>query len=473
MTRPTPVHRLWPRLAVLGALTPSFLACGDDAPAEAEPPLPFASDPSLEISGFDVRYAPNLDAVVFTTNTEGDAASVVPDPAGGVDGAPVLGYVFPTTLPPADAGFGDVEGTLALAVTSHPDFDDTPLWDEDGNDLYDDDGAVYHAHWVVLGPDERAPAGLAVQQSTDASTLPPTAPMPMYLDSPGFTVVEDGSSVRVVVPADRIRRNVGFRSSALTAYMQVDASGDAPLLAVHEVLSQWRGGTPELSVAGADDAPGSAWPAPRSGDDTFAIADASAHYDHDSDMFVVSMDVAGTAATGIPDPAGQVDGAPVDGYVFPTDLEPAAVGFRGVDGMLVLAVTSHPDFDDTPLWDETADGDYANDGATYHVHWAVLVGDDASPAGLSVPSADPTQLPPTAPMPMYLDSPGYHAFASAGRIRVLVPGWHLADVDGFAFDAVTAHMRVDASGTRPVLRVEEVIDVLSGDLSLPLSVSRL
>ncbi len=106
------------------------------------------------------------------------------------------------------------------------------------------------------------------------------------------------------------------------------------------------------------------------------------------------------------------------------------------------------------------------------MHWAVLVEDAASPAGLSVPSAELESLPPTAPMPMYLDSPGYHAFAVGETLHVLVPGWHLHGVEKFAFDALTARMRVDASGAGPVLRVEEVVDILSGDLSLPLSVSR-
>ncbi len=183
--------------------------------------------------------------------------------------------------------------------------------------------------------------------------------------------------------------------------------------------------------------------------------------DHEAllNTHVLTIEVAGAAATHITTTAGSVDAAPVVGYVFPTDIAPATVGFAGTTGTLVLAVTSHPDFDDTPLWDESMDADFGNDGAIYHVHWAVLVDDTGSPAGLSVPSQpDASQLPPTAPMAMYLDSPGYHAFASGDSLHVLVPSWHLAG--DFNFGALTARMRVDASGANPVLRVEEVVGAM-------------
>ncbi|MEO0604410.1 MAG: hypothetical protein AAF211_23455, partial [Myxococcota bacterium] len=348
---------------------------------------------------------------------------------------------------------------------------DPPRWAEDANAIYVDDGVVYHAHWVVLGEDDRAPAGLAVLQAGEDATLPPTAPMPMYLDSPGFTVIEDGDALRVVVPADRVRRQLDFEAGALTAYMEV-STADGPLLSVHGVLSQLDEGALTLSVADAELAATGAWPegAVDASDDALAIQDASAVYLESLDTYVFRQRVTGTAAAQVPATVGKVDGAPVLGYVFPTTIVPSTLGFRGIDdGTLTLAVTSHPDFGDTPFFDENQDGVYDNDGATYHVHWAVLADDAASPAGLSVPSQpDATQLPPTAPMPMYLDSPGYHAFATGDTLVVLVPGWHL-DGPGFTFDAVTARMRVDVSGPGPVLRVEDVVSVLSGDLSLPLT----
>ncbi len=290
----------------------------------------------------------------------------------------------------------------------------------------------------------------------------------MYLDSPGFTVIEDGQHVRVLVPADRIRRRVDLGVGAISAYLQVDASGASPLLAVHEVLSAWGDGAPDTPVAGAADAPAAAWPTGPEEDGALDVTGASGRYIESLDTYVLSIETAGAAATHVPTPAGAVDGAPVAGYVFPTDIAPAALGFAGVSGTLVLAVTSHPDFDDTPLWDESLDADFDNDGAVYHVHWAVLVDDPGSLAGLSVPSQpDAAQLPPTAPMPMYLDSPGYHAFARGRALHVLVPGWHL---DGsFSFGALTAEMRVDASGESPVLRVERVVSAIPDALALPLS----
>ncbi len=450
----------------------------EDSGDPTETPLPHVDDPSLHAIGLGVSYERSTDTVVFEMRVAGDAGVVTPTPAGKVDGAPVLGYVFLTSLSPTDVGFDDVDGTVAMAVTSHPDFDDTPLWDEDGNAAYDDDGIVYHAHWVVLVDDDRAPAGLAVRQMDDTSVLPPTAPMPMYLDSPGFTVVEDGDTIRVLVPSDRIKRKLDFNVGGVTAYLEVDASAETPLLAVHGLISAIDDGAISTSVADATNAPPTSWPSrvaetPEELTDDFDVTSTDAEYSVAQDAFIVSMNVAGRVGGVEPVAAGQIDGATVLGYVFPTTIPPDVLGFRDIEGTVVLAVTSHPDFDDTPLWDETMDADFDNDGGWYHVHWAVLVEDADSGAGLSVPSqTDPTLLPPTAPMPMYLDSPGYHTFAQGGRLSVVVPAWHLHDVNEFSYDALTARMQVDASGPAPVLRVEQVYTILSGDLSLPNRVSR-
>src|SRR6218665_464096 len=99
----------------------------------------------------------------FEIVVEGQAGRTVPKPAGKLDGAPVLGYVFPTTLKAEDIGYSPTEGIMAMALTSHPDFDDTPLWDEDldGNYSNASEGIVWHPHWVILVKDSRVPGGLS------------------------------------------------------------------------------------------------------------------------------------------------------------------------------------------------------------------------------------------------------------------------------------------------------------------------
>lgn len=214
-------------------------------PAAAQvAPEPLAMTPDLDLETASVTYLEDLDLLVFEVEVVGAAGGTTPRARGQVDGAPVLAYAFPTTLPTTAVGFGAVDGVLTLAVTVHPDFDDTPLWDEDGDYDYANDGWVFHTHWVVLAPDERVAGGLsAVEFEPDSgATLPPTnAGMPMYLDSPGFSVVVDGPRLRVLVPAQRVRGRTEFGFDAVAAYLQVNTSDHGrPMLgvyAVYDVLS--------------------------------------------------------------------------------------------------------------------------------------------------------------------------------------------------------------------------------------------
>ncbi len=229
-----PIHLI----LALSLILPAALAA-TEAPAPAITALP--TSPDLEIRAASVRYLPELDLLVFEQRVAGRAGATTPEARGQMDGAPVLGYFFPTTLASQDVGFGSIEGTVALAVTSHPDFDDTPLWDEDNDRDYDNDGIVFHTHWVVLVPDARVPGGLKVREiaeGDDGAVLPPTSPgMPMYLDSPGFSVVLSGDVLKVLVPAARVSGKTSFRFDAVSAYMQVAQTGDRPLLGVYQVYS--------------------------------------------------------------------------------------------------------------------------------------------------------------------------------------------------------------------------------------------
>ncbi|MBL6445165.1 hypothetical protein JMN32_02520 [Fulvivirga sp. 29W222] len=207
----------------------------------AQPGSEFKASRDLIIKGASVKYHSELDLLVFQIDVAGVAGKTVPKAKGQLNGAPVLGYVFPTSLKSTDVAFGDTEGIVALAITAHPDFDDTPLWDENNDRDYKNDGVVWHTHWVVLQSDDRVPGGLSVKQfaKTDAVVLPPTNPgMPMYMDSPGYSVLTMGKQLKVLVPLKRIYEQKEFKYDAVAAFMQVNTTdAGKPMLGVYEVYS--------------------------------------------------------------------------------------------------------------------------------------------------------------------------------------------------------------------------------------------
>lgn len=214
----------------------SALPAATPAPAAS----PIAATPDLEITDAEVRHLADLGVLLFQIEVAGVAGRTTPALRGALDGAPVLGYVVPTTLQPAAVGFGAPDGLVALAVTSHPDFDDTPLFDESTDGDYANDGAVWHAHWVLVGPDDRVPGGLAVQEVAESEVdalLPPTSPgLPLYLDSPGFGVQLRDGILRVVVPVPRVGGETGFGFDAASTYLQLNTSNpDRPMLGVYDV----------------------------------------------------------------------------------------------------------------------------------------------------------------------------------------------------------------------------------------------
>lgn len=202
----------------------------------------FAKSNDLQIKKAQVNYDSELEQLIFSIEVKGNAGASQPKKFGNLNGAPVLGYVFPTSLKATDVGFSAVEGIVALALTSHPDFDDTPLWDENNDQDFLNDGLIWHAHWVVLNGDDRVPGGLSVLQfdANDSNVkLPPTNPgMPMYMDSPGFSIITRGNKITVVVPAFRMNRQSAFNFDAVTAYMEVNTENkQKPLLGVYAVYS--------------------------------------------------------------------------------------------------------------------------------------------------------------------------------------------------------------------------------------------
>lgn len=205
----------------------------------------FAESPDFIITSAKVFHNKKIGTLEFEITVSGKAGNTKPTPIGKLDMAPVLAYVFPTNLKSEDVGFSAIEGIVALALTSHPDFDDSPIWDENMDGNFENDGLVWHPHWVVLVKDSRVKGGLAVKEhkKADAVRKPKTAPdMPMFMDSPGFPVVTSGNTISVSVPTYRVKNNVNFNYDAVTCYLEVSApssgmSMDKPMLGVYNVFS--------------------------------------------------------------------------------------------------------------------------------------------------------------------------------------------------------------------------------------------
>jgi hypothetical protein len=187
--------------------------------------------------------------------------------------------------------------------------------------------------------------------------------------------------------------------------------------------------------------------------------------------------VSGKAGSSRPAKTGKLAGSNVFSYVWPTTIDPSAIGFDKGAGILAFAVTSHPDFDDTPLYDENGDGDLANDGDLWHSHWVVLKPDDACGKDalkvVDIPEGAKPNLPKTWPgLPILIDSPAWSPVFKDGTLEVRVPFDDIGVVNEANFDGVTSGLRVNASVHSPLLCVVDVFKVASGNLKMPGKVNK-
>ena len=184
---------------------------------------------------------------------------------------------------------------------------------------------------------------------------------------------------------------------------------------------------------------------------------------------VFRVEVSGKAGELRPKAVGQFAGSAVYSYVWPTSLDSASVGFESGQGILALAVTFHPDFDDA-----------AYGGVNRHVwhpHWVVLVKDDACGKGAlkvrDIPAGATPKVPATWPnVPLLIDSPTYPMSIATDTVEVKVPATVIGATEGVKFDGVTSALQVNANLHAPLLCISDVFDVASGDLSLPGRISR-
>ncbi|WP_137172001.1 hypothetical protein [Massilia sp. HP4] len=187
--------------------------------------------------------------------------------------------------------------------------------------------------------------------------------------------------------------------------------------------------------------------------------------------------VSGKAGASKPARTGKLAGSQVFSYVWPTTIDPSTVGFERGAGILAFAVTSHPDFDDTPLYDENGDGKLDNDGDLWHSHWVVLSKDAACGKDalkiVDIPEGAKPKLPKTWPgLRILIDSPAYSPIFKGDTLEVKVPFDDIAVLDNASFDGVTAALRINESVHSPLVCVANVFKVASGNLSLPGKVDR-
>lgn len=232
----------------------SFAAQADDGHALHQEGAIQSDADTTKVASFDILAAHahrKGNVVTFHMTTNGTAGSDTPKATGALGGSSVLSYVWPTSLDPSVVGFEGKTGILAMTATNHPDFDDTPLNDENGDGDPANDGGIWHSHWVVLTPTAACGSGaLAVRDIPEGETpqMPATWPgLPIFLDSPGFTPIFDGPEIAI---------NVGFRSDVdltgmsydgVTAALKVNANIHAPLLCVVDVFDVASG---DLSLSG-------------------------------------------------------------------------------------------------------------------------------------------------------------------------------------------------------------------------------
>ncbi|WP_377806105.1 hypothetical protein ABNQ38_05530 [Azospirillum sp. A29] len=194
---------------------------------------------------------------------------------------------------------------------------------------------------------------------------------------------------------------------------------------------------------------------------SFDIVETRIVTDHGHAVF--STRVRADAGKATPSATGKFEGSEVYAYVWPTSLNSADVGFEKDQGIVALAVTFHPDFDDAAYGGKNRD--------RWHSHWVVLNEDKACPGGLKVkdiPEGTKPRLPETWPgAPILIDSPDYRTDLKADLVEVHIPLEKIGAIATASFDGVTAGLRVNANLHAPLLCVTNIHKVASGALSLP------
>lgn len=225
--------------AIVASAALACWGCSDSSDTSDTPRGGIASPESPNVTAsFDIvrtEVRREGDFVIFRQEVRDAAGAVTPNAIGVLAGSEVFSYVWPTSINSEAVGFDKDQGILAFVLTSHPDFDDTPREDENGDGDPNNDGGVWHSHWVVLTEDASCAGGLKVRDIPEGTSprLPPTWPnLPILIDSPGFVPTLSGEVVEVRVPVSAAAFPAEFNYDGVTAALRVNADLHQPLLCV-------------------------------------------------------------------------------------------------------------------------------------------------------------------------------------------------------------------------------------------------
>ena len=182
----------------------------------------------------------------------------------------------------------------------------------------------------------------------------------------------------------------------------------------------------------------------------------SAEVRRDGDFLNFRMTLRSNAGTSLPPRTGKYVGSQAYAYIWPTSADTSVAGFPSGQGVLALALVSHPDLV------ETVGGiQYAAD---WHPHWMVLVpAKGCGPYGLRIMAGNP--VAPGAPAPLMNIMANLPSAMSGATLDIRVPVAMLGDPALLRFDGMTASLVVSGSGASQVVCVRP-IDVASGRLVL-------
>lgn len=181
----------------------------------------------------------------------------------------------------------------------------------------------------------------------------------------------------------------------------------------------------------------------------------SAEVRTDGDFLRFRMTLRGNAGSSLPPRTGNFEGSQMFAYIWPTTADSSAAGFPRGQGVLALALLSHPDL--------VEDMGGTRFSADWHPHWMVLVpAMGCGPYGLRVMdgmAAAPGRLP------LMMTPTSLPSAMTGNLVDVRVPAAMLGDKDVLRFDGLTATLVVSSSGPSPLVCVRP-FDVASGRLIL-------